>query len=120
MNLIILLESNKSGLTFKFWIRNNWMDEKYQNSFLNLIFFHFFFFMFLWSLLRTIFTNPGEIDPEYQDIYSLVTFTKFFFLYLLEEKNPLSNTKKDDIEWILSKKSKIDEISQNYEIEIKK
>ena len=107
MNLIILLESNKSGLTFKFWIRNNWMDEKYQNSFLNLIFFHFFFFMFLWSLLRTIFTNPGEIDPEYQDIYSLVTFTKIFFLYLLEEKNPLSNTKKMTLNGFYQKNQKL-------------
>ena len=117
MNLIVRLESNQVGFTFKFWLKSNWNDINYQNAFINFCVFHFLFIMFFICLLRTIFTNPGELDKDFTDIYSLVTFTKIIFLYLLEDKNVNSN--KTDIQWLLSQQSRIEHISLLYENEVK-
>lgn len=52
-----------------------------------LIIFHLLFIMFLICLIRTLFTNAGEIKEEYIEMYSVISFIKLLFEYLLNINN---------------------------------
>jgi hypothetical protein len=59
------MEGTSRGLTFEFTDNVNFSDGNYRLEFIHIIIFHFYFFMFIWCLIKTILTDPGSLHKEY-------------------------------------------------------
>ena len=49
----------------EFWHEEKWADSKYRKGVIIFFTFHLFFFLFLLSVLKTIFNDPGELSEKY-------------------------------------------------------
>ena len=58
-----MLESTESGFTFNFF--DNWYDYTYRKGIILFTSYHLLLILFIISLLRTIWSNPGHISNEY-------------------------------------------------------
>ena len=63
-----------------------------------LIIFHLLFIMFLICLIRTLFTNAGEIKAEYIEMYSVISFIKLLFEHLLNINNNNNSNNSNSIQ----------------------
>ena len=71
-----MLQSSKTGLTYKFWERENLQDNSYCFGIFYLIFFHYNFTWFIICLIKTSCSDPGEIHLDYLKSYTLVPIEK--------------------------------------------
>lgn len=82
-----------------------------------LIIFHLLFIMFLICLIRTIFTNAGNINEEYIEMYSIISFVKLLFEYLLNNYphnyTTQSNCVYQNIQWLSNIKQNIENVISN-------
>ncbi len=76
-NIIPLIQSSKVGLTYKFWESENLQDKNYSLGIFYLFFFHYNFFWFIFSFIRTSSSDPGEVHLDYKMCYSLIPTEKF-------------------------------------------
>jgi len=79
------------GFTLKFWKQSTWNNDDYREVFTHFFFFHILLVFIILCLVKTAFSNPGYINKEYFKHYSVITFIKVYFVYILnpEEKiNP--------------------------------
>ncbi len=58
-----MLESTDSGTTFN--IIDNWSDLRYRKGIILFSLYHILLILFIASLLRTIWSNPGHFSNEY-------------------------------------------------------
>jgi hypothetical protein len=120
--LIPRLEGSRSGFTFKFWKQSSWEDLEFRSAFIHLTLFHLFLIIAIICFSRTIYSNPGYLNNQYIEIYSIINFIKIFFEYLLKynEKNYklsiMSNSSNilDDIKCILESKKLIKKLISEY------
>ncbi len=50
--------------------------------------FHIFLILFIISLSRTFFSNPGYFDKEYENLFSIIKFVKNLFIYFTKWREP--------------------------------
>jgi len=62
-------ENLDSGFSLEFYNKENWEKDLYRLEFSKFFLFHFLFFMFLWSLYKTVIYDPGTLSNEYVNIY---------------------------------------------------
>ena len=91
----------------------------YMNLFLSLeknirtplIIFHSLFIMFILCLIRTLFTSAGDINAEYIEIHSVISFMKLVFEYLLSDRSEKttaqSNSVSEHMQWLRDNKQHI-------------
>ena len=65
--------------------------------------FHYFFLVFLYSLLKLSIINPGKNSQDYHNIYNLRTYFNFYYLYCEKEDklNRVNKTSSNNEESLL-------------------
>lgn len=71
-NIVPMIQSSNVGLNYKFWEKDNLKDSNYCICIFYLIFFHYNFFWFIFSFIRTSSSSPGEVHLDYKKCYSLI------------------------------------------------
>ncbi len=97
-------------------------SESPKNALLQFYLFHILLLLSIISIFRTVYTDPGQIHPEYvlfilkqEDIYSIINFLKVFFGYICEEDIEFERSDlKDDIQFIISLNDNIQAVFENY------